>query len=161
MIDYKLPDICGRCGGPAQTTVSDTLYRTRVYTMTDGFRQTWSTVTMPGFLMPGATFPTTTYEVSVCYRCKERMTRDVRLFKLANIAGLALMAVTLLGVFGDQLPTIALVCLSIVVLLTALRLVFKPNLGSFDGHYFEFRNKAYQAEFAQRNPNKVRLTDSR
>ena len=78
------------------------------------------------------------------------------MFRLANIAGLVLIGITLMGYFGMGLWTIAGLILIIVCLLSVLQILYRPNLGKYDGHYFHFRNQRYQAAFAHLNPGLVK-----
>jgi len=96
------------------------------------------------------------YEVPICYLCEEKLAIYGQIFKVFNMAGFAIGIAAIVGIVGDEFTVFIFMLLLSIVWLITIRILYNPNLGSYNGRYFQFRNKAYQAEFARLNPKLVK-----
>jgi hypothetical protein len=144
---YKLPNLCARCGVNPRETVY-------------GVSQT-----REKYQFGGRYKITTNYNVALCKECEAAVKRRERNGMIVTVLGLLVAAPAVIGLIlnaqsGSTTSPLAIALGSTLVIgaLTAFagRSFGQPRFGNYNGKYFRFRNKAYHEAFGQLNPAFVR-----
>ena len=162
MFPYKSPELCSRCGSPEVAAIWKVAQKTDKFNLW-AFLTSWFGLNIPRFA-------SSTFDVPVCNKCGDQLVQIHKITKwitisLAGLLGLISGLVFLVkGVSANNL----LAGLFILILITlfsamigafggiifglAIQDALNYEFSSYDGQYYQFKNKKFRREFALLNP---------
>jgi len=162
MFPYKSPELCSRCGSPEIAAAWKVNQQTGQFNLW-AFLITWFGVNIPRFRA-------NTFEVPVCNACGvqleriHKMTRWITISLAALLGLIAGLVFLVKGVHGNNLLSGLIVLLLItlfsavigafggIIFGLALQEALNYEFCSYDGEYYQFKNKKFRREFALLNP---------
>lgn len=154
MTTFTMPSMCAKCGCD-QPTETWQIQRARVSI------SPWTILSIFARRIVYNT-RTVTFTIPLCGSCKREMTQLRQMRTILQVLGVLIFVGLLVVLVFDNTMTqrireYILYLGGVIALLLIVGAPFVvPTLGSFDGQYFRFSNKAFQERFASLNPRLVR-----
>ena len=170
MFPYKSPELCSRCGSPEVTAIWKVTQKTDKFYL-GAFLTSWFGLNIPRFA-------SSTFDVPVCNKCGDQLVQIHKITKWITISLAALLGLISGLVFlvkGVSVNNL-LAGLFILILITlfsamigafggiifglAIQDALNYEFSSYDGQYYQFKNKKFRREFALLNPALVKQKKS-
>ncbi len=166
MFPYKSPELCSRCGSPDVAAIWKANQQTGKFNLM-AFLTGWFGLNVPRFA-------SSTFDVPVCNKCGDQLVQIHKITKWITISLAALLGLISGLVFlvkGVSVNNL-LVGLFILILITlfsamigafggiifglAIQDALNYEFSSYDGQYYQFKNKKFRREFTLLNPTLIK-----